>query len=172
MTLTWRHAGLSQVIKFNDDVVTHVIRHQQDKLGSPEAGGQLFGTILDDTVWVTHVSGPYVTDEQGRRYYRSDPAAAARTIGKYESMGLHYLGEWHTHAEDRPVPSGADIEAMLTLIRKSMLTANAAMLLIVGRLPTPSGLSLSTFNKGRFQSWSFETARPRSLVEKFRKLMS
>lgn len=154
MSITWRCHDFSQVLNVSDEVLRHIASYRQTSKSATEAGGQLFGTIVGDNVSVSVATGPYAGDDRSRYGYRSDSHAAASAIETQESYGLHYLGEWHTHAEARPSPSREDVATMLGLVKKSTLGAGAAMLLIVGTAPQPSGLYLGTFAKGRFQEWT------------------
>ncbi|MDO6603173.1 hypothetical protein [Arenibacter palladensis] len=53
------------------------------------------------------------------------------------------MGEWHTHPEDVPKPSGLDKKSIVDQIRKSRLNSDKIFALIMGR----KGLHLSLVKK-------------------------
>jgi integrative and conjugative element protein (TIGR02256 family) len=147
-------ADVDQRVQMCADVLAHVRRHRQLAWRATEAGGQLFGSITAELVDVTKATGPYSGDERSRHRYRSNPAAAQRAIREQSQVGLLYLGEWHTHAEDRPGASGLDDVAMQMLLARSELNSNALLMLIVGRLETVAGLALFTVTPRRVWQWN------------------
>jgi integrative and conjugative element protein (TIGR02256 family) len=167
MSIIWHCPDFSQVVTLSDEVIQYVSGYRQHSASATEAGGQLFGTVAGKDVRVSVATGPYPGDDRSRYGYRSNPAAAAAAINLQESKGLGYLGEWHTHAECHPKPSGADMSTMLALVQKSTLGAGAAMLLIVGTAPA-LGFYLGTFEKGRFRRWEPEgSSRPRCRLSRW-----
>jgi integrative and conjugative element protein (TIGR02256 family) len=168
MSLIWRKSGTAQRIRITDAVLNHVAKYQQHALSATEAGGQLFGTVSATEVRVVAAVGPHRRDERSRYRYRSDPQSAQRAISEQAKNGLLYLGEWHTHAEDLPSPSGDDRDAMTALTEKSSLCIDAALLLIVGRESPPAGVYLGAFRESDFEDWrcgrgnSVRRARPRN----------
>lgn len=144
-----------QSIVLEQTALDYVFRHRQISSWSNEAGGQLFGTVDQDVVRVTHATGPYPGDERSRVRYRSNPAAAQRAIAAQSNLGLLYLGEWHTHAEDMPQASNLDNDAMQKLINSSDLNVTALLMLIVGRLPSEKGLALFSITTNSTLAWNF-----------------
>ena len=67
--------------------------------------------------------------------------------------GLLYVGEWHTHAEDRPDASGLDDAAMSMLLERSQLNSNALLMLIVGRRTSIDSLALRTVAPEGVYQW-------------------
>lgn len=143
-----------QALSISRLVLQHVARHRQSRPWATEAGGQLFGTINAEQVYVTEVSGPYVGDERSRYRYRSHPAAAQRAIEERHKRGLLYLGEWHTHAEDTPSASSLDDEAMRRLISSSQLNSDALLMMIVGRARGVAGLAVWSVSSKTMRQWS------------------
>jgi len=72
--------------------------------------------------------------------------------------GLLYLGEWHTHAEDRPSASSLDSDAMNRLIASSKLNSNSLVMLIVGRVVGSNGLALFTVSASTTFAWALTTS--------------
>lgn len=143
----------SQELQITAPVLQHVVRHRQLTPWSSEAGGQLFGVIDAEKICIVEVAGPYIGDERSRYRYRSNPVAAQRAIDERSQRGLLYLGEWHTHAEDRPNASGLDDKAMASLIASSILNSNGLLLMIVGRAPGLEGLGLWSISGTTVYKW-------------------
>jgi integrative and conjugative element protein (TIGR02256 family) len=147
-------ADVNQRVRLCADVLSHVRGHRQLSSRAAEAGGQLFGTITAELIDVIKATGPYTGDERSRYRYRSNPSAAQRAIQQQSQVGLLYLGEWHTHAEDIPGASGLDDDAMQLLLARSQLNSNALLMLIVGRVETAAGLALFTVAPERVYRWT------------------
>lgn len=147
--------SMQQLVVLEPTVALRIRKYAQKSERAHEAGGQLFGSITTQEVRVSSATGPYPGDERSRYGYRSDPEAAQRAIARQSKKGNLYLGEWHTHAEDSPHPSGDDVAVMLALRRLSRLNSTATLLLIVGRLDGAAGLSLSSFGRGGRLTWTF-----------------
>lgn len=81
---------------------------------------------------MSRVTGPYLSDEKARYFFRSNPHRAQAAIQRFARRGLLYLGEWHTHAEPKPSPSFSDEDAMRTIFARSHLNTTALLLLIIG----------------------------------------
>ena len=149
-----RLEAVNQRLELSADALVHVRAYRQVSWWATEAGGQLFGTITPELIRVVSATGPYPGDERSRNRYRSSPAAAQSAIRAQSLAGLLYLGEWHTHAEDRPDASGLDEEAMSLLLTRSQLNSNALLMLIVGRRATVDGLALLTVARTQVHKWA------------------
>ncbi len=147
-------ADTPQTLSIAGQVLQHVGRYRQSVPWAKEAGGQLFGTVNTAKICVTDASGPYPGDERTRFRYRSNPAAAQRAIEDRHKRGLLYLGEWHTHAENYPVVSGLDDDAMRRLIASSQLNSNALLMMIVGRARTSQGLAVWSVSREAASPWT------------------
>jgi integrative and conjugative element protein (TIGR02256 family) len=146
--------GIRETIVLDAAVLVQVCKHKQLSSSSAEAGGQLFGSVTDNRVVVCIATGPYCRDERARYHYRSHPPSAQRAIRRQAESGLIYLGEWHTHAEDVPRPSGADESALRTLRVRSEIRVRSLLLLIVGRTISPDSLYLCSTDGGSLQHWT------------------
>jgi integrative and conjugative element protein (TIGR02256 family) len=121
-----------QCLRIEPSVLRYIRRHRQAQQPSREAGGQLFGRVTGDLVTVTHAAGPRSADERRCFTFRSDPVSAQADIERFARRGLLYLGEWHTHAEAIPRPSGSDECAMQQIHARSHLNTTALLLVILG----------------------------------------
>lgn len=134
-------------------------QHRQLNAKALEAGGQLFGTVSEEVVRVVKATGPYRKDERSRSRYRSHPGIAQQMIDTQSRVGLLYLGEWHSHAQDMPSPSPYDIAAMTTLQARSKLNTTSILLFIVGRRNVPGGICVSSFSQEGRVAW-FSAGQP------------
>lgn len=153
MECVWRCQEFDQLLRIEQKAIDYMLGYRQTAHRTTEAGGQLFGTVSPDAVRVMAATGPYPQDERRRYQYRSDPAAAKSAIDEQARAGRLYLGEWHTHAEEDPQPSRADVEAMQTLRMKSQLNASSVLLVIVGFCNRFDALSVCSFGNGTQEDW-------------------
>lgn len=141
-------------ILFGPEALKHLRRHRQRGFSAKEAGGQLFGTRVETGLQVIAATGPYKDDTRTRTSYRSDPVAADRKIDAMRKKGLIYLGEWHTHPERHPQPSGSDVDAFVRLCAHSEHASATLVLAIQGQAETPMGLAVLTLDQNKLVSWA------------------
>lgn len=115
------------------DQALEVIRtYKQNKRDQNEAGGILLGQIKGSEIFILKASVPCKLDKASRYRFERDKEAA-QIIIDYEfansSGKTIYLGEWHTHPQDIPIPSPDDI-IMITSQYK-MNTKNEPFLLLL-----------------------------------------
>jgi integrative and conjugative element protein (TIGR02256 family) len=140
----WRATfpGGAQHLSIEAKVLRHARKYRQSRMSSLEAGGQLFGTVTRELVAVSAIAGPHRLDERSRFGFRSHSGEAQRTIERFARQGLLYLGEWHTHAEQRPQPSRSDYEAMRSIAAESRLNAATILLIIIGLAASDADLGV------------------------------
>jgi integrative and conjugative element protein (TIGR02256 family) len=105
-----------------------MLAFRQSAPGSTEAGGVLVGHRRDPHLEITNVTTPGPKDVRARaRFKRKDPSHKKFVENQWVSSSrmVDYLGEWHTHPEKHPRPSGLDIgeciRVTLTYPRKPIL---------------------------------------------------
>jgi integrative and conjugative element protein (TIGR02256 family) len=113
--------------------------HMQRKRWAREAGGVLLGRLLleDDKVVVEQVTVPGPYDRRSRfTFFRAERPAQAVVNDAWRQSGgeLVYLGEWHTHPEDDPSPSGHDRSDWRRLVTTQQYEQPSLFFIIVGRL--------------------------------------
>lgn len=118
----------------------HISKHIQRRWRDKEAGGQLFARISQRKWTIVRVTGPRSTDWRSRFGFRPDRKAERREILELFDEGLHYIGDWHTHPENRPTPSCSDIKSMRETVQQSTHTLPGFIMIIAGRDNFPSGL--------------------------------
>ncbi len=124
-------------------VLDHFQRWRQSQPSTAEAGGQLFGVVDGTEVTIKLATGPRRSDRRGRFFFVADRFAEKMEIGKLHKAGLHYFGDWHTHPQSIPEPSGTDLASMTDLFVRSKHELRAFLMIIVGTAPFPVGLHVS-----------------------------
>lgn len=109
----------------------------QDDGSKHEAGGVLLGRLIvdcDDVV-VDLASAPSNGDKRTRfSFFRARRPAQRLVDQKWsESSGTCvYLGEWHTHPQDDPQPSGQDLRNWSEILRQARYEGASLFFVIVG----------------------------------------
>ena len=129
-----------QILVLSDQVVRKLRRYRQKRWYQREAGGQLFARFSASRIVVEEATGPRRTDRRTRMSYVPDRAAEQREIDSRHAEGVHFVGDWHTHPETLPGPSGLDIASISESVCKSTHALNAFLLVIVGQAEPPGGL--------------------------------
>lgn len=127
-------------IEVTDEVISHFQANVQRRWRDREAGGQLFAHISSERWLIARATGPRSTDRRSRFTFRPDRSAERQEILSLFDENLHYVGDWHTHAEDIPSASFMDIRSMRETVRKSIHSLPGFIMAIVGRAPPPEGL--------------------------------
>lgn len=132
-----------ELVILTDAVLEHFRHHQQQRKRDTEAGGQLFGRIQEKIITIEEATGPRRSDIRSRYSYIPDRKAEQREINDRFPSGLHFIGDWHTHPEPIPYPSGTDLDNMRECVKKSRRGVSGFLLIIVGTAPLLSGLHAS-----------------------------
>ena len=129
-----------QVLVLTDEVLKHFDRHKQVTNRHLEAGGQLFARFDGNKVQIDRATGPRTTDRRSIRSFIPNRMKERREIRRLYKIDLHYVGDWHTHPEQQPTPSGTDIDSFRDMFLKSKHRLASFVMIIVGTAPLPSGL--------------------------------
>ena len=143
MSICYPIGESGQVLTLEQNVLDHFATWRQSDPKMPEAGGQLFGVVQGQSVKLMRATGPRNSDRRGRFFFIADRFAEHREISTLHKSGLHYLGDWHTHPETFPAPSGTDLSSMADLFVRSKHDLNAFLMVIVGTAEFPGGLHVS-----------------------------
>ena len=107
----------------------------QAQKDQPEAGGIVLGKVKKDTIHVLKLSPPTELDKASRRNFERHRLSAQIVIN-HEFYNSHqqmtYLGEWHTHPEDFPSPSGTDKKMIAEQFRTNKFHTPFLLLFIKG----------------------------------------
>ncbi len=143
MSILYPIGESGQLLAIEQNVLDHFVKWRQLDLKMPEAGGQLFGAVEGQCIKVKLATGPRRSDRRGRFFFIADRLAERREISALHKSGLHYLGDWHTHPQSIPTPSGTDLSSMADLFAQSKHDLNAFLMVIVGTAGFPDGLHVS-----------------------------
>lgn len=114
-------------------VVMTINRYRQNAPRKTEAGGILLGQRRGKHVHVIEATKPAHTDRRTRMRFDRLPATHQEVaMARWHESGgtIDYVGEWHTHPEDRPSPSHIDREAWLAICQAR--EPNAMIFIIAG----------------------------------------
>jgi integrative and conjugative element protein (TIGR02256 family) len=117
--------------------------HRQTRFYHREAGGQLFGKSKPGHWVIEDATGPRKEDRRGRFSFLPSRTVEQREIEAFHARGLEYLGDWHTHPENQPAPSGKDIDTINSIVRESKHHLPGFLLCIIGRAEFSAGMWLS-----------------------------
>jgi integrative and conjugative element protein (TIGR02256 family) len=132
-----------QVLIFSSDVLKLFSDFQQKRCWMREAGGQLFASCSVNAVEVQVATKPRRSDWRTRFGFQPSRVQDQKDIEFYFRLGLHYVGDWHTHPESFPKQSALDVKSMRECFRESTHQLNALILVVVGTAEFPSGLGVS-----------------------------
>lgn len=108
---TWGTADLALLVSINEQSLSAFSRHVQHEETDPEGGGILLGCVRGPHLEVLEASTPTKWDRRFRFFFERLPFGhqlLADEKWTKSSGTVRYLGEWHTHPEDDPSPSGLD----------------------------------------------------------------
>lgn len=115
---------------------------RQLKSSTPESGGILMGYRRGSHIHVTEATTPTKRDIQHRFGFSRHATHHQRiAIRRWKESGetIDYVGEWHTHPEDAPSPSGIDLHHWREI---SIQSSKPMVFLIVGRQSNWVGVGL------------------------------
>lgn len=131
-----------EVLIFSASVLRHLEKYRQRKWWQLEAGGLLFARFDGKRILIEDVSGPRGSDIRTRWSYWPSRRAEQLEIDERYTRGLHYIGDWHSHAECVPTPSGRDCRTMASRVQESRHELAGFVFAIIGLAPLPTGLTV------------------------------
>lgn len=135
-----------QYLLISPDVYKCLISHRQLTAQQKEAGGQLFARITKHSINIEKATEPSKLDKRGRFSFLPSIFQQRKEIKHYYKLGLHYIGDWHTHPEPTPTPSNIDISSMQESFRKSKHDLQWFVMIIIGQSKAKKGLYISIVN--------------------------
>ncbi len=112
--------------------VLEVFSKYRQKGNEPESGGLIFATFNFPRILIVEASPPRATDKRWRALFIPDRIRQRQLIKQNFKKGYHFVGEWHTHPELQPSPSGLDLQSMADSFLKSKHELNYFIMIIVG----------------------------------------
>ena len=138
--LTYRIGESGDVVRFDQSALQTFANYRQRHWWQTEAGGQLFAEFNELGSRVVTATEPTRWDQRFRRGFRPHRPSEQGAIDAHFHQGLHFIGDWHTHAEHYPLPSAEDVTSINECVRLSKHQLNGFLLVIVGQADFPQGL--------------------------------
>ena len=132
-----------ECLLLSESVLSTMYRFRQNSPISREAGGQLFASISERQVTIVAATEPGILDIRRRFGFQPSRKAAQKAIDRHYALGLHFVGEWHTHPERHPTPSNSDLESMSEMVTLSSHALSGYIMLILGTEVGYEGLHAS-----------------------------
>lgn len=132
---SWRSADGRILLDLGTRSLEVFSAHVQSSVTAPEAGGLLLGTVHGQGMLISEATPPTRMDRQLRTLFERMPfghRVIAKQRWKASGGTVRYLGEWHTHPEDHPHPSGTDLAEWRALAAKRT-DGRPVLAVIVGR---------------------------------------
>lgn len=107
----WGTSDRQTLVHFSERTLAVFQDHIQREATDAEAGGLLLGTVHGNHMLIEQATTPTKWDKRFRTLFERMPFGhQAIAVARWNaSKGtVRYLGEWHTHPEDNPQPSGLD----------------------------------------------------------------
>jgi integrative and conjugative element protein (TIGR02256 family) len=108
---SWATTDKGRLLHFSAGTLQTFSQHIQGSDSDCEAGGLLLGSVHGGHLLIEQATVPTVWDKRFRYLFERMPfghEAIALSRWTATQGTVRYLGEWHTHPEDHPHPSGLD----------------------------------------------------------------
>ena len=108
---SWATENRKTLLHFSGPTLDTFLKYLQAKDSDCEAGGLLLGSVHGAHMLIEQATVPTEWDKRFRYLFERMPfghEAVALTRWIASQGTVRYLGEWHTHPEDHPSPSGLD----------------------------------------------------------------
>lgn len=115
-----------------EEVLDLFQKHKQDNDTKPESGGLLFAQYDKNITIISKATVPHASDTRKRFFFASKNKILRKEIKKYFKSGFHYIGDWHTHPEEYPLPSTIDVSTIRSKFQESIHTLTHFLMIIVG----------------------------------------
>lgn len=110
---TWKLPNTDQYVYLGAQPLQIFEKYMQEGPDSREAGGILLGYVRGAHLEIIEATEPSRFDRRFKFLFERMPFFHRRLAMKRwrESNGLiRYVGEWHTHPQNQPVPSSIDLQ--------------------------------------------------------------
>lgn len=152
----WALPDGSVLLNFSEEV-RRVFEKNVQMGDRPESGGVLLGTVHERGLLVTVATTPTRLDRQFRYLFERLPfghRAVAKRLWQSSAGTTRYIGEWHTHPQDIPTPSGIDLDEWQKLA-KVRADKRPLLAVIVGRRALHVELSHGNGSRELLQPYSY-----------------
>lgn len=132
---SWATHDKRMLLHFSEPTLETFSQHVQASDADCEAGGLLLGSVHGAHLLLHQATVPTAWDKRFRYLFERMPYghdAIALSRWTASQGTVRYLGEWHTHPEDYPRPSGLDRSEWTRLAAKRR-DKRPMLAVIVGR---------------------------------------
>lgn len=132
---SWATSDRRVLVNFAEPVIAVFESLTQTLPSDSEAGGLLLGTVHSSNIMVIEATAPTARDKRFQCLFERMPfghSSIARERWRVSRGTVRYVGEWHTHPQDYPRPSGLDRTEWNKLSRKRA-DGRPMLAVIVGR---------------------------------------
>lgn len=108
---SWATGDKGRLLHFSAGTLQTFSQHIQGNDADCEAGGLLLGSVHGGHLLIEQATVPTAWDKRFRYLFERMPFGhEAIALSRWTATQgiVRYLGEWHTHPEDHPHPSGLD----------------------------------------------------------------
>jgi len=128
-------------VEISESALTTLYKFRQTNPDDKEAGGILLGRFIRDSkdVVIDAATPPDKQDKRSLFRFFRKKRTSQKIVNKAWKETEHtknYLGDWHTHPENHPTPSGHDINNWLRIGRKALYEQDFLIFIIVGIIST------------------------------------
>ncbi|MGZ3754330.1 MAG: Mov34/MPN/PAD-1 family protein [Mucilaginibacter sp.] len=135
--MKFKNTEIELYIDIDDKVITTIqeigLQHYPK-----EFGGILIGNYSEDkkTVTIADTILPKSYKSSKYSFERGSEGLKDQLFKLYHSDTPQiYVGEWHTHPDTKPLPSGTDVNALTQIVNHSEVNISSPVMLIVGLGP-------------------------------------
>lgn len=129
------YIGKEKTVIF-DEGVLNVFKTFRQTGRKSEMGGILLGNIIGNKIYVRKASTPTPFDKSSRFSFNRHKKSAQLFID-YEFLNskgtVIYIGEWHTHPESNPTPSGPDVRMIKNQFKENIINEDFLLMVIIGQ---------------------------------------
>lgn len=140
--LVYRIPNAAWSLALPADAVVRLTSFAQQRWWSKESVGQIYSADLSGSVVQVDAVTKLRSNWSSRAGVRLDIPAATDERAKFFEQGLHCLGFWHSHPQEVPEPSQADIAMAADHARAGKEIFAGIVFVIVGTAPPPDGLGV------------------------------
>jgi len=122
-------------LEIEEHILARFRGFRQSAINPFESGGILMARKVGHLFIIDFASTPSEGDLRSRnRFIRNKERAQSIIEREIEKTGRRrtYIGEWHTHNQEKPFPSGIDFEEWELTFRSSRLNIEFMFCIIVG----------------------------------------
>ncbi len=115
-------------------VLTAMEKWKQIHFDSKEAGGFILGYQNKATgnLTISDITSPQPNDSRSRCFCTIKDAIHFALLKKSKLKQNYYIGVWHTHPQDIPVPSSLDWNDWQEILQKDKTGSKYAIFIIIG----------------------------------------